>query len=577
METCPACNQPLPAEIQGKKFCPLCAAPLPPPRPPTDRWLGKVLADRFLIEELLGEGGYARVYRARHCTFAGRVAVKILLPILPTGDKEPVARLYREAIIAGALNHPNLVRVHDCGTTPPPEEVPYLVMDYLEGVTLHQAIQDAPDRCLGVVRTLSAGIQVARVLRHLHQRKVIHRDIKPNNIMLTARDGEPEWATVLDLGIAKAPDQSPLTRGIVGTAGYLPPETILGDRAQVAGDIYALGSTLFEALTGSYAFDGPTAEAVMMQQISAKVPPSARERRPDAAVPEALDLLIGRMLAVDPAARPTAEGVVAELEARTAALPRMSPRKALMTRHFEQYAAPGTPAGAETVLSREALAGLAQPPPRLRKKFLEEVSSAEQLEQRLVSLEEDLLQRIEGLEKTERQAGRSDWPETARPLQEQAGALDRKMQALEAELITVRERMLEDREALARRQQPLRLQVMECTWKLQQPGLPPAERAALQKQRLELEQRLQTEQPDGDVNLRMRRFELWEQLHRMKKERREALRALAGLLLAAPRRGKQGLLFRKAPPLVGMVLREQMVQVLEQIEDTVNLLRRYDS
>ncbi len=264
-----------------------------------------VVAGRYELEELVGSGGMASVYRAGDRLLERRVAIKILHEHFAR-DGDAVERFQREARAVAQLAHPNIVTVIDRGEE---NGRPYIVFEYVEGETLKQRVQrEGP---LPVAEVITLGLEIARALEAAHARGVVHRDVKPQNVLL-AEDGR---ARVTDFGIARARDTEglTLTGTILGTSDYIPPEQARGERTSESGDIYSLGVVLFELLTGDVPYTGETAVAVAMRHVRDPVP-SVLERRAD--VPPRVDALVQRSLAKDPAARLASMGeVVTELEA----------------------------------------------------------------------------------------------------------------------------------------------------------------------------------------------------------------------------------------------------------------------
>ena len=206
-----------------------------------------VVAGRYALGEVIGRGGMAEVYRAWDQVLERPVAVKMLH--LATSDAAARARFARETSTLAKLNHPGLVTVLDAGTV---EDRPFLVMELVDGAALSTWVRGA---ALDPRYVAAAGAQVADALRYVHGEGIVHRDVTPANILL-ARDGR---VLLADFGIARlAADTAHLTaQGLmVGTVGYLSPEQVTGGDVGPAADIYALGLTLLEALTGVQAYPG---------------------------------------------------------------------------------------------------------------------------------------------------------------------------------------------------------------------------------------------------------------------------------------------------------------------------------
>jgi eukaryotic-like serine/threonine-protein kinase len=266
---------------------------------------GRVLAGRYRLLELLGQGGMAVVYRARDEMLTRDVAVKVLRPAFAEDDAF-VERFRREARNAAALLHPNIVTIHDTGVDARSGD--FIVMSLVDGLDLREVI--ARDGPLAIGFTVRVGIETARALQFAHEHGIVHRDIKPANILI-GQDGE---ARVADFGIARAAsDVGGTTSGqTLGSAQYASPEQVSGAPVSPRSDVYSLGVVLYEALTGVRPFDGASPAAVALERL--RVPPRPlREIRPD--VPESLEAIVMRALEVDPESRhPSAAELAGELE-----------------------------------------------------------------------------------------------------------------------------------------------------------------------------------------------------------------------------------------------------------------------
>jgi eukaryotic-like serine/threonine-protein kinase len=271
----------------------------------------RVLADRYEVEELLGQGGMARVFRGTDRVLNRSVAVKVLSPQF-AGDDQFVARFRREAQAAAALNHPNIVSVYDTGDQ---GDVHYIVMEYVEGRTLRDAIRQEgpilPERASEIAQA------VARALSSAHEAGLVHRDIKPGNIMLT-RDGEVK---VMDFGIARTSTGDTLTQtaAVLGTASYLSPEQAQGVAVDARSDIYSLGCVLYEMLTGRPPFTGDSPVAIAYKHVR-EDPVHPSNLNPD--VPPSLDAVVMKAMAKNPDNRyQTADELRQDLERASAGLP----------------------------------------------------------------------------------------------------------------------------------------------------------------------------------------------------------------------------------------------------------------
>ena len=264
---------------------------LPDPR------IGTVLAGRYVIEEVIGEGGMATVYRARHKLTDKQVAVKIMNPMLAS-DAIVRERFRREARSAQKLAHPNIIEIYDQGDTA--DGTAFIAMELLQGESLAPVISRGP---LDVDRAIHIMIQIARGVARAHDLEIIHRDIKPENIFLCRREDGSDLVKVLDFGIAKSRQDSRLTgQGeLFGTPQYMAPERILGKDTGGSSDIYALGVVFFEMVTGELPFNAPDVATFFVKHME-EPPPAVRSL--NARVPASLDDLIQRMLAKSPADRP---------------------------------------------------------------------------------------------------------------------------------------------------------------------------------------------------------------------------------------------------------------------------------
>jgi eukaryotic-like serine/threonine-protein kinase len=249
---------------------------------------------RYTIERPLGSGGMAEVFLARDGVLDRDVALKVLRSQY-AGDEEFYERFRREATSAAGLSHPNIVQVYDRGEAP--DGTCYIAMEYVSGGTLKEWLDERgpmePERALAV-----AG-QVAEALWAAHERGVIHRDIKPQNILITGMG----HLKVTDFGIARAASAATIsaTNAVLGTAGYLSPEQALGEPATPRSDLYSLGIVLYELLTGFVPYRADNPVAVCMKHVTEPLTPP---RRLDPTIPAAVDALVARMLAKDPADRP---------------------------------------------------------------------------------------------------------------------------------------------------------------------------------------------------------------------------------------------------------------------------------
>ncbi|WP_437836146.1 serine/threonine-protein kinase [Sorangium sp. So ce1153] len=291
----------------------------------------EVVADRFEIDTLLGEGGMGVVFEAWDREARRSVALKLLREV----DEATSARFDREAEALAALSHPGIVGYVAHGTTALGER--YLAMERLVGVTLAAPLAEGP---LGVRDAARVGHGVAAALAAAHEKGLVHRDIKPSNIFL--ENGSVERVKLLDFGLARGKDAPAVTRAgsLVGTPSYMAPEQVRGAGTPDARtDLFALGAVLFECLTGRAPFTGADTEAVLVK-ILVERPPAVRELRPLA--PPALEALVARMLSKDPAGRPAGAAEVARELAALLADRDLGAAPAAAAGDPAEAAAPGT-------------------------------------------------------------------------------------------------------------------------------------------------------------------------------------------------------------------------------------------
>jgi len=278
------------------------------PREPAADPAAPPLAGRFDLGEPLGSGGMATVYRAWDRAREVTCAVKVLDGLL-SRDDEFRRRFRREAAAAMSLAHERIVRVDDCGDDGPRQ---FIVMEYVPGGTLHDRVRR--DGALPEADALRIAAEVADALAYAHSRGVVHRDIKPHNVLLTA-DGHVK---VADFGIARTLDGTHLTRtgSLVGSAHYLAPEQARGDPAGPAVDQYALGVVLFEVLVGRVPFDGDAPVAIALKHMHEPLPDLAAAR---GGLSPATVEIVRRLLEKAPEARFPSAGAAADALRRAAA------------------------------------------------------------------------------------------------------------------------------------------------------------------------------------------------------------------------------------------------------------------
>ena len=267
-----------------------------------DKMIGKMLDNRYELLEVIGSGGMAVVYKAKCHRLNRLVAVKVLKSDLAE-DADFRRRFRDESQAVAMLSHPNIVSVYDVSRG----ETEYIVMELIDGITLKQYMEKRGQ--LNWREALHFITQIAKALSHAHSRGIIHRDIKPQNIMVL-RDGSVK---VADFGIAcLANSANTLTQEALGSVHYMSPEQAKGDRIDARSDIYSSGVVLYEMLTGRLPFEGDSAVSVAIQHLSS-VPLSPREINPD--VPEALELICMKAMASDIEKRyASADEMLADLE-----------------------------------------------------------------------------------------------------------------------------------------------------------------------------------------------------------------------------------------------------------------------
>src|SRR5450631_2824899 len=269
-----------------------------------------IIDGRYRVISRLGSGGMADVYLAEDQLLGRRVAVKVLHHHFAE-DQEFVERFRREASSAAALSHPNIVGIFDRGEW---NGTYYIAMEYVAGRPLKDLVRDQGP--LEPAAAIDIVLQILQAARVAHKRGVIHRDLKPHNVIL---DDEGR-ARVTDFGIARAgASDMTLTGSIMGTAQYLSPEQAQGLAVSASSDLYSIGVILYELLTGVVPFEGETAVAIAFKQVSA-VPRPPSTLNP--ALPYGLDVIVLRALAKDPAQRfADADEFIAALQQERMALP----------------------------------------------------------------------------------------------------------------------------------------------------------------------------------------------------------------------------------------------------------------
>lgn len=271
---------------------------------PTDTYgsIGEFdLPDRYQLLEPISQGGMGIIYRAQHAHTGAKLAIKVMHSHVA---KQAIGleRFKREAKAASALNHPNLVVVHDFGTTQ--NNIAYLVMDLIPGASLKEEIARQGRLSLDSFYTIFD--QVCLALAHAHKRMVVHRDLKPSNILITKTDDDRDFVKIVDFGIAKDISSEGLatleltkTGDLVGSPLYMSPEQAMGSDVDSRSDIYSLGCVMYEALTGTPPFIGNNAVQTIFKHASEHAAPM-RMVQPDIELPEGLESIIMKTLAKDP-------------------------------------------------------------------------------------------------------------------------------------------------------------------------------------------------------------------------------------------------------------------------------------
>lgn len=259
--------------------------------------VGQVIEDRYDILETLGKGGMSVVFKARDRRLKKDVALKVLMPHLTT-DALSIQRFQQEASAASNLNHPNIVKVYNVGSTA--SGLPFMTMDYLSGRSLSAVVKDVGR--LEYAEALNIFVQLAGALAHAHEKGVIHRDLKPSNIIVSSSGDESEVVKIVDFGIAKLLSQDGQTQAkltqtgdVFGSPHYMSPEQCLGGELDERSDIYSMGCLMYEVLTGRTPHQGESTLHILHKHIS-ETPASFKSAAPQTNLPEQLEAIVFKCL-----------------------------------------------------------------------------------------------------------------------------------------------------------------------------------------------------------------------------------------------------------------------------------------
>ncbi len=259
-------------------------------------WTGKMLG-KYEIGPLVGEGGMAQVYKGRHPALKRDVAIKLIHSHLVSSREGFIERFQREAQLVATLRHPNIVQVYDLDTH---AGVYYMVMEYIEGLTLSSKLEQirAQNKLFSLSEAVDLLLSLCNALDYAHAHGMIHRDVKPGNVMFTSK-GQP---VLTDFGLAKIVGGTTSTASglVVGTPMYMSPEQAYGESGDARSDIYALGVMLFELMTGHLPFQGNTPLSIIFKQVNEPLPSA---KKINARVPEAIELIIDKATAKKPEER----------------------------------------------------------------------------------------------------------------------------------------------------------------------------------------------------------------------------------------------------------------------------------
>ena len=299
MKLCPTCAREFP---DNQKFCPSDGTALRGKSASADL-VGQVVANNYHILKKLGEGGMGAVYLGEHVKMGRKSAIKVMAASMAQ-DPDAISRFNREATNASKISHPNVCQIYDFGETP--DGLIYLAMEFIEGESLKDVIEKEgalpPQRAANILRQSADALQAA------HDLGIVHRDIKPDNIMVVQGREGADIVKVVDFGIARAvggdePGQKVTKTGlVVGTPEYMSPEQLSGDKLDGRSDIYSLALVLYRMLTGTLPFDADSAQEVMIKRLTDD-PMPLEQARTDIDFPPKLQLVMNVALARSPAER----------------------------------------------------------------------------------------------------------------------------------------------------------------------------------------------------------------------------------------------------------------------------------
>ena len=296
MKTCAKCQRDLPP---GAYFCAACGAPVVDPSSAEDPFIGKIVRGIYFVQQRIGGGGMGQVYRAMHVNLDVPVAIKFLNRSL-LSDPSVVQRFQREARAASRLRHQNVIAVSDFGQLE--DGTLFMVMEHVAGRSLGRIVVE--DQPIAEARVVHLGAQILSALAEAHAAQILHRDLKPDNVMVESRREERDLVKVLDFGIAKLqqPGEGHLTLtqpGLVcGTPGYMSPEQWTGTELDARSDLYAVGVILYELLTGALPYDTTTPLEVVRKHLTEAPVSMAARRRGRPPVSQELEALVMRALSV---------------------------------------------------------------------------------------------------------------------------------------------------------------------------------------------------------------------------------------------------------------------------------------